>query len=335
MTIHIFNPETDYALALGRKQYSPPASIVNLRKKMALTPAKFATENDVILLLDDISDKELSQTQEFETLKRKGLRVVRINELNRFISNVAEGEDIEIRPWGWNHSLRRILINAGIKPVLLKSEKEIDSLRMLAHRHTTIPFQEKLSSLLPDLQIPLPHEFISITEALEFASKHPVVYFKAPWSSSGRGVVCSSQLSMQEIESWIKGCLRRQGSVMGEIGFDRSADFATEWTCHKGNVEFVGLSLFKTSSTGKYLGNEIMSQHEINSYISALSPLWDKKIIDAQREALMEIIAPFYDGPAGIDMFLTLDNHLNPCVEINLRQTMGLAAFLQAQEHLR
>ena len=78
-----------------------------------------------------------------------------------------------------------------------------------------------------------------------------------------------------------------------------------------------------------------MSQQEINSYIFSLSPFWDEKIIDAQREALMEIIAPFYDGPAGIDMFSTTGNHINPCVEINLRQTMGLAAFLQSQEHIR
>ena len=43
-----------------------------------------------------------------------------------------------------------------------------------------------------------------------------------------------------------------------------------------------------------------------------------------------------YLGPVGVDMFVYHDAegyHLNPCVEINLRHTMGMVAHAIAQRH--
>lgn len=50
-------------------------------------------------------------------------------------------------------------------------------------------------------------------------------------------------------------------------------------------------------------------------------------MIESQRLAIDSLIAPHYNGPVGIDMFSTVEGDLNPCVEINLRLTMGLAAL--------
>ena len=38
-------------------------------------------------------------------------------------------------------------------------------------------------------------------------------------------------------------------------------------------------------------------------------------------------MAPFYDGPLGIDMLVTSERNIHPCVEINLRDTMGRVAI--------
>lgn len=53
--IFIFNPETDYALALGRGHYNPPRSILRLRKEMQLTPVYMASPEDVIIVTEDFS----------------------------------------------------------------------------------------------------------------------------------------------------------------------------------------------------------------------------------------------------------------------------------------
>ena len=47
-------------------------------------------------------------------------------------------------------------------------------------------------------------------------------------------------------------------------------------------------------------------------------------MIELQRDAIAEVVAPGYSGPLGIDMLATGDGRINPCVEMNLRMTMGM-----------
>ena len=53
--------------------------------------------------------------------------------------------------------------------------------------------------------------------------------------------------------------------------------------------------------------------------------------------AIDDLIAPHYDGPVGIDMMLYWDENgriaLNPCVEVNLRMTMGMVTAAMGSRH--
>ena len=53
--------------------------------------------------------------------------------------------------------------------------------------------------------------------------------------------------------------------------------------------------------------------------------------------AIDELIAPHYDGPVGIDMMFYWDENgkiaLNPCVEVNLRMTMGMVTAAMGSLH--
>ena len=40
-------------------------------------------------------------------------------------------------------------------------------------------------------------------------------------------------------------------------------------------------------------------------------------------------MAPWYEGPVGVDMLVTSDGNLHPCIEINWRMTMGMVAVLE------
>lgn len=331
MRVHIFNPETDYALGCKMGNYNPPASVVRLRKSMALFPATYAQPGDAILLLDDLIDYELSESNYTDTLKQKGIRIIKphdkIQEIVDF-SNISLADRTEIMPWGWNHSLRNQLLRRGIPPEFLKSEQEIEKIRCLAHRNRTIPFLEGISKYLLNLDVRLPEEFSNVSDAMAYAGDNPGCYFKMPWSSSGRGVICSTGMSVQKLKEWLSGAIARQGSVMGEYGYDRTADFATEWMCKKGKTEFIGLSWFDTSSNGKYIGNQRLSQEKIRQKIEATSNQFGEDLIAAQKGTIDKLISPYYEGPLGIDMLADKQGTINPCVEINLRMTMGMATIL-------
>ena len=53
--------------------------------------------------------------------------------------------------------------------------------------------------------------------------------------------------------------------------------------------------------------------------------------------AIDDRIAPHYDGYLGIDMMLYWDENgkiaLNPCVEVNLRMTMGMVTAAMGSRH--
>lgn len=323
IALHYFNPETDYALACGKKHYNPPKRVAMLKRDMQLFPATFASHGDCIVVDDTVPDASPYR----EEIEEKHLRIVALRELPHAISEIGQ-ENLEMRPWGWNHSLLRTLLESGIPSSMLKTEDEIDSLRELSHRRTSVRMQLFLSTLLEGIDVPVATECIDIGSAMRFLDENGDAYFKMPWSSSGRGVVHAGDIGSVKLEEWISGAIRKQGSVLAEKAFVRSGDFATEWECRNGTSRFLGLSLFHTSPSGRYSGNVVESQEILWDRISRLSPYWNLDIIKAQKKALDDIIAPHYSGPAGIDMFATASGELNPLVEINLRQTMGMAAML-------
>ena len=358
--IHIFNPETDYALAAGRSIYNAPRRIVDFRKRMCLFPATYAADGDWIVIDDDASDLDPTH---LEIAKEKNLQILPLSALADRLSTTAPSQltPHSLRPWGWNHTLLAQLTKAGVAEKFLKTDAWIDRLRELSHRRTAIVMQQRLSELLPDIDVAIAREFTSADEALDVLDNHqpspithhpsafsqqpsptshqpsatshqPSAYFKLPWSSSGRGVILSSTLSPEKLRQWIEGGIRKQGSVIGERAFNRKGDFATEWEIKDGRAEFLGLSVFRTTAEGRYVGNIMEPQESLWERIAVMTPDWSQRIIEAQRTALEETIAPDYSGPAGIDMLADTDRRLNPCVEVNLRQTMGMAALLSYQQ---
>ena len=100
----------------------------------------------------------------------------------------------------------------------------------------------------------------------------------------------------------------------------------------QGQVRYLGLSLFHTQN-GAYTGNILASEEEkqemINRYIS-------EYLLKSVREKICACLGALYKGnyagPFGVDMMVVRgdDNGpflLNPCVEINLRRTMGHVAL--------
>ena len=309
MRLLLFNPETEYALASGASFYTPPKSVVRLRRELQLLPEAWADKGDYILV-----DDPVGLTSEFTLVSWEDLGEV-----------FSTHPGIRIDPWGWNHALVRRLKDAGVPDSALPDAVAIDRIRNLAHRRTTVTLNEMWNAVAPSADaVPLPVELLSEEECLAYLAAHPGCWLKAPWSSSGRGVInTAADMTGELVRQWCHGILRRQGSVMGETGADRVADFATEWMVYDGRAHFLGLSCFSTSNRGKYISNEAISQKEMRYRFEDLSVV-PVEIVIRRQKLILEKVLKGYEGPCGVDMLIERDGTLRPFVELNLRRTMGM-----------
>lgn len=338
--LYVFNPEHDFALALGRRFYSPPAFALRLAREMEEQASEWIRpEDDVLSLYPESLDPGRMPDISNTNLKKPG-----INKTNgKPDINKAEGRIL--RPWGWDFSVKRRLSSIGFSDEYLPSDEWIDSLRELSHRRTSIEFCRLLNTLFEEerangnLQIPgeqpLPEEFRSAEEAMMRLKEQPDSFLKMPWSSSGRGVISSTSFSREKTRQWIEGCIKKQGSVIIEPAAEKVLDFATEWEVSDGNAEFLGVSLFQTEPRGQYSGNQFLPQEQLIERITEASPLFTPILIKLQKSAIETLIAPTYSGPLGIDMLADKSGDIRACIELNLRMTMGMVALKTTEKTLK
>ncbi len=337
MELHIFNPETDYALAANSISYTPPMAVSALKMGLALLPAIYAEPKDAILLPENYESFLNNNNILSKLVSEKNIQLVPQNLIRNFLQEYPR---CVIRPWGWNRALVHWLGLVGIPQsvptpkgpnAFYPNPEQLETLRQLSHRRTSIQFMRNFKDLChPHIEIP--REEFSTNEVMQLSNAQSPLFIKAPWSSSGRGLLFTQDLLPRHIEPWVRGTIKHQGSVTIEKAYKKQIDFATEWECKHGEVQYLGLSPFTTSNRGKYKSNEVGSQEELTARVLACTDIRPdinnlSDIIKRQKLLMETHIAPFYDGPAGIDMLVTDEGIINPCIEINLRMTMGRVAI--------
>ena len=293
MTLYIFNPENDMALADGKPGYTPPAQIQQMRRELWWLPQWWAEEDDIVWNGED-----------------------RLN----------LSDNTRILPWGWSPALCHQLKQAGVQESLLPSAEKLEHIRQLSHRQTAVALLKELRE-----QLPLDGHFAgesilcnSIKEVENAVERYGEAILKLPWSSSGRGI---RQVKATDT-SPLRG--RWKGSVVVERFLHKIADFALEfWLDGKGGVEYRGLSLFYTNNRGAYMGNWVAPEGQKLAWLAGYIPL---QYLQDIRTWWEERLSHFdYSGPVGIDMMLTQEG-ICPCIEVNWRMTMGLVACLAAEQ---
>lgn len=139
--------------------------------------------------------------------------------------------------------------------------------------------------------------------------------------------MATAELNERQTAEWIHGAIRRQGSVMGEMGVERVFDFASLWTIADGTASFDGWSVSVCDGRGKYDGNISDSQENLLKKIREAAPYFSTDVAERQKRFIEKAIAPLYEGKMGIDMMADTQGRIYPCVEINLRRTMGHVAM--------
>jgi hypothetical protein len=319
MKLLVFNPEHDLALAANLSNFTAPHAGRQLRADLGFIPAIWAAANDFVLV-ENVEDAE-----------RRFLRLTR-RPFGRFIAKdlLCKLQFSAVDVWGWDLAIRAYLLRWGVEAVVMPTVTQIDAIRQLSHRRHAM-------QLLESLQMPGTIGCASETDQMEMiadrlqSGEHLVV--KAPWSSSGRGVrFMEGDMNIYD-KGWVRHVIEKQGSVMVEPYYNKVKDFGMEFVSDgKGLVSYVGLSLFQTSNgayTGNILASEDEKEHMISLYISVdLLKSVQQKICTMMGLLLKDR----YAGAFGIDMMVVRRDDgdgflLHPCVEINLRRTMGHVAI--------
>ena len=325
---HIFNPEHDLALAYGKEGYTPPAAARNLRRGLGFLPAFWADEGDYVVV-DDVEEAKC-QASRFTTLLPK-VNFCRWKQMGE----IARGMDgkILIDPWGWNHSLRHALLKAGLYEGALPSREQLEWVRAISHRRTTISLLDKLVHTVP-ITIGKRMEVKDMGEVWKWMEQWGRIVVKAPWSSSGRGVRLLENSDDPGILKFVRNTIERQGSIIVEPFYDKMMDFAMEFILDGGNeAKYVGLSVFHTNR-GAYLGNVLAGEDEKWDMLLRMVGNNDIRPLVKVLERLLGEMCGTYHGPVGVDMMVVEqegERCVHPCVEVNVRRTMGMAAISVAK----
>ena len=243
----------------------------------------------------------------------------------------------QIIPWGWNHSLKKRLINEGVDPATLPSEEELQFLRAHSRREFALDVHSRLS--YGDSQIIGPDYRIvatNVSEIESFISSNGSAVLKSPLSGSGKGIRFVREKLSESDEGWCRRTLDKQGSVVVERRFEIIKECAMLFECHHEGIDFIGYSLFE-SRNGAYSKNILASNEDIEDIIAGYI---SRDTLIAIREDLTAILGDtlvgHYEGFLGVDQIICQPGSpaFIPVSEINLRMTMGLIARNQYDNHI-
>ena len=230
----------------------------------------------------------------------------------------------EVVPWGWSKALVYRLSKAGVRRELMPSDERLERLRTLSSRVFTCKLQRELGL---DAAV-----CTSWEEVASFERRVGPSVMKAPWSSSGKGLM---MVSSPTARGWMQNTVAREGAVVCERWMDRVQDFALEFTVEEsGAVRYEGLSVFRTSPSGRYVAHDFVTPEEQHAALMQWASeeevqrwrkWWQKRLEEDDIRAFS------YIGPMGVDMLVGADGKINPCVELNWRMTMGHVALLRGK----
>ena len=291
---------------------------------LGFLPAWYGTEGDYVLCESDYPD--------LPEAIRPPVGAVNVDSL----TDGLRLPPLQAAPWGI--SLPSLRMFQELKETCLP-ELEIpqwnERYAELSGRQTAAGCLEEVRRLLPFPLMPASPTFYSDPEEVaRFLEATPGRFvLKAPYSSSGRGLLWmqGERRPAQAEMQWISGTVRRQGAISIEHALDRSLDFALEFYADgHGNVNYEGLSVFYANEKGVYKHNRLAPQNLLWNLPEACLGAGLRNLLpEAVAAALSKVYAHHYAGYLGVDMFVyktPTGYGLHPCVEVNLRCTMGLVA---------
>lgn len=320
-SLYVFNPENDLALADGSWNYTAPKYAKKIRNDLQMLPVWYAEAVSAVL-----ADKSKANCDFLNDIKRKFCNISGVTVFDACCSID------KIYPWGWSqatcYQMKQLVYDASVP-----SSDIIEVFRSTSHRRTTLRILQGL-----EYKGVMPKECHNLGDVSEFLNVFGRCIVKAPWSSSGKGVFLVTESNFDAYKPLIGGFIKKQGSVICEKFLDKVLDFAMEFKSEKGVLSFVGLSVFENNNRFSYeravVGSYEVLLQKIVKYVSS-------ECIDNLKTKLLEVLSDIipkgYQGYFGLDMMIFKENGdfvIMPCIELNLRTTMGLVASMVGENVL-
>lgn len=337
--LHYFNPGHETAVLLGTKNYTPPIQVQRMIRELAYLPAWYAEPNDFVWVEEIIAPRFFSLQPKklgpFPTLLSRA-------ELKNKTIDIP---GLQAAPWGLSpHSLHLFeQLKKESLPQLSIPEWKKDYFRLTGRQMVAICMEKIRELLPPDIEIPVAPKFCTKIQEIEkylLLQNAPFV-LKTPYSSSGRGLhwLPDRKLTAKD-RSWIEGAIKKQGGVSIECALNKQQDFAMEfYSDGQGNVRYEGLSVFGAEKKGAYSGNLLGSQSYLNHFFIENFGDSFTQLQQAVQEAIRQVYGSLYTGYLGVDMLVyrkTSDHTfaIHPCIEVNMRYTMGMVALRLSEKYL-
>lgn len=328
MRLHVFNPENDLALACFSPHFIPPRSARLMARDLAALPAWWAGPGDAVR----------ASVRDGEWL-RAGLQGSLLPALE-WAEGACSSAVSVVEPWGWSPLLWEQVHGAGVAAGVLPDATALRRIRDGSCRSRAVELLAVLRS--PDDKFGrewgrwLCGESFYCTDedaVARLLARFPDTLLKAPWSGSGKGLRLGRGGWVPPLTGWCRRVLREQGGVVVEPIYNKVYDLAMEfYSDGQGRVDYRGLSRFVTTPRGTYVGNRVAPEAEHARWLASFLPagLW-QALRDELAARLSRMVGSDYRGPLGVDMMLCRPENdgglcLHPCVEINLRRTMGQVA---------
>ncbi|GHU68221.1 hypothetical protein FACS189413_04600 [Bacteroidia bacterium] len=332
--IHWFNPGHETAVLNASPFYQAPENQVKMQQDLAFLPAWYAGKNDFVFIEHPLPDSFQQQIQAFSIAEPITTSEIHPNSerLKRQI----------VSPWGISpqsiHYFEKLNRQYSVDwqiPVWT------DDLRHLGSRFTAQEILFHLIASIPSIENNILPQFFSSIEEIEtyLSQSTDKQLLKSPFSSSGRGLIWLPPGKLARSERQIiSGMLKKQGQVSIEKALDKRLDFSMHFDIpNPEEIHFLSYSVFQTNAKGAYERSRLASQtvllQEITNYISI-------ETLEAVKQQLLVQIkntyAVHYQGTIGVDMLIYFSGNryrLHPCVEINMRKSMGYLA-LQFSENI-
>ena len=316
MKLHIFNPDHDIALAANLANFTPPHAARRLYSDIGFLPVFWASDGDIVVVDDAEAARE--RVRHIKGLSTK-VEFVAASELARCLAALPDGQLTEVEPWGWDAALCNRLHRWGVPDQLLPTAEHLADIRNMSSRAWAASCLQPMLREFESGRLEVPVIARSAQQVDEFIASHEHVgtVLKSPWSSSGRGV------------RYISG---RDALMLEPYYINKVKDFAMEFrSCADGTIAYLGLSLFHTVN-GAYSGSVVASETEKVSMLQHYASAEKLAAVASEVATVLQpLMAGHYVGPFGVDMMVLSDGgngfKIHPCVELNLRRTMGHVAL--------
>lgn len=275
-----------------------------------------------------------------------GLTAIVLDAKGQVVTDYSTLPELELCLWALDpHTLRRIERWANTQGIRLKLPNISEAYYQLSDRSSASGFlsflADKAPQLLPSTAL-IPQwlapegglrrdyiEGLMMQEYTRLALKHP-------YSSSGRGVeLLQLPLSSADLER-----LDRYPRLSLEPGLQKVQDYALLYYMDDKGISTIGYSKFLTAPNREttYAGNILAPQAEIAEELSLVLGSRDalEQLHRLQSAFLWQELGGQYQGYIGVDTMSYRDNdgalQLHPCIEINVRCTMGVLALYLSEK---